>query len=55
MNTAHLTKVRDGWKIAIVRGVRPLLENIITEVTFKQKRDAKRFAASIGATPWNYV
>ena len=55
MNTAHLTKTRDGWKIAIVRGVKPLLENIITEVTFRQKRDAKRFAKSVGATPWNYV
>lgn len=55
MNTAHLTKTRDGWKIAIVRGVKPLLENIITEFTFRQKRDAKRFAKSVGAVPWNYI
>jgi hypothetical protein len=55
MTTAHLTKTRDGWKIAIVRGVKPLLENIITEMTFAQKRDAKRFAQSVGAKAWNYV
>jgi hypothetical protein len=55
MTTAHLTKTRDGWKIAIVRGVKPLLENIITEMTFAQKRDAKRFAQSVGAKAWNYI
>jgi hypothetical protein len=55
MITAHLTKTRDGWKLAIVNGVKPLLENIITEMTFKQKRDAKKFAASMNAKPWNYV
>ena len=55
MTTAHLTKTRDGWKIAIVRGVKPLLENIITEMTFTQKRDAKQFAKSVGAKAWNYI
>jgi hypothetical protein len=55
MITAHLTKTRDGWKIAIVNGVKPLLENIIAEITYPQKRDAKRFAKSVGAKPWNYV
>jgi hypothetical protein len=54
MITAHLTKTRDGWKIAIVNGVKPLLENIITEATFRQKRDAKQFAKSVGAKAWNY-
>jgi hypothetical protein len=55
MITAHLTKTRDGWKIAIVNGVKPLLENIITEATFRQKRDAKQFAKSVGAKAWNYI
>lgn len=55
MVTAHLTKTRDGWKLAIVNGVKPTLENIVSETTFKQKRDAKRFAASQNAKPWNYI
>jgi len=32
MITAHITKVKDGWKMSIVNGVKPILENIITEV-----------------------
>jgi hypothetical protein len=55
MITAHLTKTRDGWKLTIVNGIKPLLENVITEMTFNQKRDAKQFAKSVGAKPWNYV
>ena len=55
MTTAHLTKTRDGWKLAIVNGIKPILENIIAEHTFAQKRDAKQFAKSVGAKPWNYV
>lgn len=55
MITAHLTKIQKGWKIAIVNGVKPTLENIVVEYTFHQKRDAKQFAKSVGAKPWNYV
>ncbi len=55
MHTAHLTKTRDGWKLTIVNGVKPILENIIAEHTFAQKRAAKAFAKSIGAKAWNYI
>ena len=55
MITAHLTKTRNGWKIAIVLGVKPLLENVITEMTFARKREAKQFAQSVGAKAWNYI
>jgi hypothetical protein len=55
MITAHLTKVKNGWKLTLVNGVKPLLENVITEIEFKQKREAKKFAVSQNAKPWNYV
>ncbi len=55
MITAHLTKVKNGWQLTLVNGVQPLLENIITKVEFKEKREAKRFALSQNAKPWNYV
>ena len=53
--TAHLTKVKNGWKLTLVNGVKPLLENVIAEIEFKQKREAKKFAVSQNAKPWNYV
>jgi hypothetical protein len=55
MITAHLTKVKNGWQLTLVNGVQPLLENIITKVEFKEKREAKKFALSQNAKPWNYV
>lgn len=55
MITAHLTKTRNGWKLTLVNGVKPLLENIVSEMTFSQKREAKQFAKSQNAKPWNYV
>jgi hypothetical protein len=55
MITAHLTKVKDGWKLSIVNGVKPLLENIISEIVFSKKVDAKKFAKTQNAKPWNYV
>lgn len=55
MITAHLTKIKTGWKLSIVNGVRPLSENIITEIVFEKKVDAKKFAKSQNAKPWNYI
>lgn len=55
MITAHITKVKNGWKMSIVNGVQPLLQNIITEVIFAKKVDAKKFAKSQNAKAWNYV
>jgi hypothetical protein len=55
MITAHLTKVKNGWQLTIVNGAKPILENIITKVDFKDKREAKKFAQSQNAKPWNYV
>ena len=55
MITAHLTKVKNGWQLTLVNGVQPLLENIITKIEFKEKREAKKFAVSQNAKPWNYV
>jgi hypothetical protein len=55
MITAHLTKVKNGWKLTLVNGVKPLLENVITEIEFKKKRQARNFAISQNAKPWNYV
>jgi hypothetical protein len=53
--TAHLTKVKNGWKLTIVNGIKPLLENIILEQEFATKTYAKRTAKQIGAKPWNYI
>lgn len=54
MITAHITKVKNGWKMSIVNGVKPILENIIAEVVFAKKVDAKKFAKSQNAKAWNY-
>lgn len=53
--TAHLTKVKNGWKLTIVNGIKPLLENIISEQEFATKTYAKKAAKAIGAKPWNYI
>lgn len=55
MITAHITKVKNGWKMSIVNGVKPILENIITEAVFTKKVDAKNFAKSQNAKAWNYI
>lgn len=55
MITAHITKVRNGWTMTIVNGVKPILENIITQATFAKKIDAKNFAKSQNAKAWNYI
>ena len=53
--TAHLTKVKNGWKLTIVEGFEPLLEKIILETEFATKTAAKKTAKQIGAKPWNYI
>ena len=55
MITAHLTKIKTGWQLTLVDGVKPILENIVAKVDFKDKREAKKFAASQNAKPWNYI
>ena len=55
MITAHITKVKGGWKMSIVNGVQPILQNIIAEAVFVKKVDAKNFAKSQNAKAWNYV
>ncbi len=55
MITAHLTKVKTGWKLTLVNGVKPITENIIVVMDFAKKLDAKKFAISQNAKPWNYI
>jgi hypothetical protein len=54
MITAHLTKVKNGWKLTIVNGISPILENIISDVFYETKPAAKAAAKAANAKPWNY-
>jgi hypothetical protein len=55
MITAHLTKVKTGWSLILVNGVKPVLENIISTKTYSTKPEAKKAAKEFGAKPWNYI
>lgn len=55
MITAHLTKIKTGWRLTIVNGVNPIQENVLSQTDFIKKVEAKKFAKSIGAVAWNYV
>ena len=55
MNFVHIFKVKGGWQVLITNS--PCLrggDSVVAEVVLATKRDAKRFAKSTGATPWNF-
>ena len=55
MNFVHIFKVKGGWQVLITNS--PCLrggDSVVAEVVLATKRDAKRFAKSTGAKPWNF-
>jgi hypothetical protein len=50
--TAHLTKVKDGYALAISQTVRAADAHLIFRVL--NKRIAREVAAKHGAKPWNF-